>query len=457
MADRRALRFDNLDAITDDVRRLRAGHVAGGQWTLPMACWHLKLATDRCLHMPATTEPTDAERGMQQRLTDLFAAGAMPPGLPMFPGTEPPTDAGESSIDGFLAGLERLKAYSHSHVTFGPFGPVTTSAFRGFMELHSANHLSCFKPTHGTERRIGLKFADVNAMIVDIERLRRGHARTGRWTLPQIAWHLKLAYPRPVQTLAAMPELTEAQSTRQQRWDYYIANGHPPVGFEAPAEMTPPGGANDEDVDALLSLLRELDAIEAPVVVTAAGAMPIARARGFILAHGAHHLSYLVPTAARRTDVRFENFEALRREIGTLRGGYVRTGNWSLEQACFHLDQTMAVAMKPGPYDSDTPEQLARGEMFKEVMRTGVLPSGLVSPGFAHPPANTPASAIDAYLGTLDRFEKHPGPFAPHRLFGNLPPDVRKQHQLIHAAHHLSYLIPTNQGQGARGEGLGKT
>lgn len=297
MADRRPLRYDNLDAIADDVRNLRAGHERCGNWTLAQACWHLKLAPEFALTPPKTTEPTPDEAKMQRLLTRMFDAGAMPPGLPIAPGTEPPADAGEAAIDGFVAALERTKAYGHSHVSFGPFGPVPIQQFRGFLLLHAANHLSCFEPTTPGRRRLGLKYADSAAMLADVRRLQRGYEKTGRWTLPQIAWHLCLAYPRPLKPLEAMPALTDAQAARQQRWDYYIAKGHPPIGFDAPAEMLPPADLGDGEVDRLIDTVRELDAVSTPVVVTAAGAMPVERARGFLLAHGAHHLSYLVPTA----------------------------------------------------------------------------------------------------------------------------------------------------------------
>jgi hypothetical protein len=205
---------------------------------------------------------------------------------------------GDAAIDDFLAALERTKAYTHSHVSFGPFGPVPIQTFRGFMLLHAANHLSCFKPTSAApRRRLGLKFASASAMIADVERLRRGYAKTGRWTLPQIAWHLARAYPRPLTRLATMPDLSDAQRARQERWDYYIAHGHPPIGFNAPDELVPPADLDDGEVDRLIETLQELDAVASPFVVAAAGAMPIERARGFLLAHGAHHLSYLLPTA----------------------------------------------------------------------------------------------------------------------------------------------------------------
>ena len=297
MADPRPLRFDNIDAIADDVRRLRAGHTRVGRWTLAQSCLHLNESLAPCLHEPATTELTDAQRQMHARLDGMFAAGAMPAGRPLPPGVEAPAaDAGDDAIDAYLAGLAALKAYPHAHADFGPtFGAVAIAPFRAFIAFHAANHLRNYVPTTGVGRRFGLRFADAAAMMDDLNALRAGHTALGRWTLPQIAWHLCLAFPRPIASHATLPPVTDAQAMRQQRWDYYIANVHPPVGFEAPAEMLPPADANDAEIDRLIATLRELFAINDPFVTVAAGAMPIARARGFLLAHGAHHLSYLVP------------------------------------------------------------------------------------------------------------------------------------------------------------------
>ena len=154
-----------------------------------------------------------------------------------------------------------------------------------------------------------------------------------------------------------------------------------------------------------------------------------------------------------RRELHYKDFAELRADVTRLRGGYERAGNWSLAQACYHLDHTLIGAMKPMPYAPNTPEQDGRRAIFDGIMRTGQIPSGLTAGADTAPPADVPESAIESLFETIDRFERFPGPFSPHRLFGNLPPDVRRKHQLIHAAHHLSYLIPATEGPGARGQG----
>lgn len=144
-----------------------------------------------------------------------------------------------------------------------------------------------------------------------------------------------------------------------------------------------------------------------------------------------------------RRELRLNDFSALRAEVARLRAGYHRAGQWSLAQVCYHLDHTLIGAMKPVPYAPNTPEQDDRRAMFDGIMRDEMIPDGLQSSPDTTPPGDVPETAIESLLETIDRFERHPGPFAPHRLFGDLPPAVRRKHQLIHAAHHLSFLIPT--------------
>jgi hypothetical protein len=294
MSTPRDLEFTSEQQIIDDVQRLRRGWQAVGNWTLPQACYHLGLAPQNFLRQPAEIEPNAEQKRRQERLAQLNASGAMPRGLPIAPGTEPPPDAGDGAIDQLMAGMQALAAYRNSHADFGPFGPVPTEMFRQFIYLHSANHLSNFYPSK-IDRRSAPRYANEDAMIADISRLQRGHTMGGRWSLPQMAWHINQAFPMPLESFDTQPALTEAQITRQKRWDYYIANGKPPEGFEAPAEIVPPANCSSKEVDGLRERLHALKGITRKFVRVAAGVMPIDRARGFMLAHGWWHLSCLYP------------------------------------------------------------------------------------------------------------------------------------------------------------------
>jgi hypothetical protein len=291
---REGLSYVSLAAIKQDIERLRRGHTQAGNWTLAQICWHLNLPLEHCLHVPASKEPTEAQRQMQQRLQGIMTANHMEPNQPMPPGTEPPADVGASAIDAFLAGLIKLENYTASHVDFGPFGPVTTGEFHAFTRIHAANHLSVLHPSDGG--RVGLRYANEDELIADIRHLRKGYRQTGKWTLGQIAWH---------------------------------------------------------------------------------------------------------------------------------------------------LDATIKLRMRPSPFPPDTDEMLARRPTLQKVLETGRLPLGLVAPDAIQPPADAGEEAIDSALRTIEQFKRFPGPIAPHRLFGTMDDATARQQNLVHCAHHLSYLIPT--------------
>jgi hypothetical protein len=59
------------------------------------------------------------------------------------------------------------------------------------------------------------------------------------------------------------------------------------------------------------------------------------------------------------------------------------------------------------------------------------------------PPANVPESTIDDLIASLKQLKAYKGEIAPHRLFGHIPDAEARKLNLIHCAHHLSYLVPT--------------
>lgn len=144
-----------------------------------------------------------------------------------------------------------------------------------------------------------------------------------------------------------------------------------------------------------------------------------------------------------RRPLSFSGLRDVADEIGRLRAGaHARCGRWSLDQICRHLDASLTFAMRPGPHPANTPQQDANRAMFEQVLASGRLPSGIEAPPAFVPPDDADGSAVDALLVTLRRFDEFPGPFGPHRLFGNLTRDEMRTLAMIHCAHHLSHLVP---------------
>jgi hypothetical protein len=154
-------------------------------------------------------------------------------------------------------------------------------------------------------------------------------------------------------------------------------------------------------------------------------------------------MSQSTQRATRREGLKYASGDDVIADVQRLRKGYAKTGNWSLLAICWHLETATRFRMVPGPFPPNTPEQDARKERLREILTTATIPSGIEAPTQALPPSNVDDSAIDALIATLKKFDSFPGPIAPHRRFGNLSDSDARQLNLIHCAHHLSYLVPT--------------
>jgi hypothetical protein len=73
----------------------------------------------------------------------------------------------------------------------------------------------------------------------------------------------------------------------------------------------------------------------------------------------------------------------------------------------------------------------------------GYLPDGITAPDPLVPPTDAPESSIDDLIASLTQLKAYKGEIAPHRLFGRIPDADARRLNLIHCAHHLSYLTPT--------------
>ncbi len=79
--------------------------------------------------------------------------------------------------------------------------------------------------------------------------------------------------------------------------------------------------------------------------------------------------------------------------------------------------------------------------MLKKILEEGVLPT-VEAPKQVMPPGDAEGLEIDRFLETLERFRKFKGPYAPHRLFGEMSVEDYARLHLIHCSHHLGFLVP---------------
>ena len=130
--------------------------------------------------------------------------------------------------------------------------------------------------------------------------------------------------------------------------------------------------------------------------------------------------------------------------------GYERTGNWSLGQCAGHLANWLTYQLDGIP---SLPfflkpifwivRKTSASKMLNKVIREQKMPIGA-----ATAPASIPSGDVDD-RAELERFKiaasrwlNHTGPYVPSPLFGDQSKAWFLALHLVHAAHHLSFLVP---------------
>ncbi|MGB7156718.1 MAG: DUF1569 domain-containing protein [Tepidisphaeraceae bacterium] len=296
-----------------------------------------------------------------------------------------------------------------------------------------------------SDARRALSFRSEDEAIAELDRLRvGGYAQHGSWSLQMICWHL--AYGGELNPPASTTPTPEQAAQKKAFIDLILSTGKPPPGFQAPPEMTPSPDCDDAAVLGFRTLLKELKAYpHSHIDFGPFGPVSIEDVRKLTLLHAGHHLSFLEPKAAgtRRSGVQFANEDEVIADVRKLRRGYVQAGAWSLPQVCAHLDKAVQFRMQPGPFPPDSPEQAKNKPRIPGILAEGRLPEGIKAPEPMQPPADCSDEAIDSFIATMKKFKTFAGPIAPHRIFGHLKDADARRLNLIHCAHHLSYLTPT--------------
>jgi hypothetical protein len=133
-------------------------------------------------------------------------------------------------------------------------------------------------------------------------------------------------------------------------------------------------------------------------------------------------------------------------EIQRLRsGGYTRTKNWNLTQACEHLTATMSGGMDG--FGFRLPWILRATIIkwiFNRMLKNRKMSSG---PTMERLKPKSDGAAdddpiIDACIETIKRAKSFPGPIENYPFLNELKVDDWQQFMWMHAGHHLGFLIP---------------
>jgi hypothetical protein len=132
-----------------------------------------------------------------------------------------------------------------------------------------------------------------------------------------------------------------------------------------------------------------------------------------------------------------------------LAAGYERAGNWDLAQCCTHLAEWMRFPVEGFPKMPLAVRPIiwlirtTSGKRMREkVLAEGFSAGGRTMPQTVPAPGGDPAAAVARLKAAAGRFQAHAGPVHPSPVFGPMNKDEATKLQLVHCAHHLSFLVP---------------
>lgn len=151
------------------------------------------------------------------------------------------------------------------------------------------------------------------------------------------------------------------------------------------------------------------------------------------------------PIPRRRLD--FRSWQDLLADTEHLaRGGYDRAGTWSLAQVLDHVGAGLRVALSGSGRRMPWLMRVTARSLALPMMRAWRwIPAGIPAPAWWQPqvPADADdAAAVARFRAEVEAFRTHAGPYHPHPAFGRLDRDAYADLMLIHASHHLGFLVP---------------
>jgi hypothetical protein len=153
---------------------------------------------------------------------------------------------------------------------------------------------------------------------------------------------------------------------------------------------------------------------------------------------------------AARRDLRFDTLdEAARDAERLLVDSYERVGQWDLGQCCNHLACWLTYPLdgfgKP-PLPVKMFLWIARNTFgpgqLKKILANGFPPNGPTDPKSVTVSDGNDAAAVAKLKAAVERFRDHAGPILPSPFFGSMDKETATKLQLVHTAHHLSFLVP---------------
>lgn len=154
-----------------------------------------------------------------------------------------------------------------------------------------------------------------------------------------------------------------------------------------------------------------------------------------------------------RRELSYEDWDAVLKDLALLTSGYAKHGKWNLEQAAGHLKDWLTFPMDgfpAAPWYVRVMLSAVRATMGKSMLRK-ILETGKMKDGLPTTPETVyeqesdedAVAAVQKLRETIQRFREFDGPIVSSPLFGPMDKTTAEKMQLVHFAHHLSWLVPT--------------
>ena len=154
-----------------------------------------------------------------------------------------------------------------------------------------------------------------------------------------------------------------------------------------------------------------------------------------------------------RRQLQFNDLDEVVRDAeALLAGGYDKAGSWDLAQVAGHLAEWLRFPVEGFP-KAPAPIRAVFWVLRKTIGRKKLLtyietksfPAGKPTmPETVPPPGGDPRAAVEKLRQSVERLKAYTGQIVPSPLFGHMTKDEAVGMQLVHAAHHLSFLVPKN-------------
>jgi hypothetical protein len=144
----------------------------------------------------------------------------------------------------------------------------------------------------------------------------------------------------------------------------------------------------------------------------------------------------------------FRGFADALAEVDRLhRHGYQRAGQWDLAQVCDHLTYFLKGSLDGHTFRVPWLFKFLFGRMvLRRILKGRKMKSGVFTPQKPLPaPGGDEAAAVTRFRQVVQRLEDHKGELHASPFFGYLTPDQWRELHLIHAAHHLGFLVPNGE------------